>query len=641
MSVRIVAFSLFFMLGTLLAHPIKSVRAEGDAETADAERGTYSPLGDANYPTNLYWGDTHLHTNMSVDANGMGNRALSPEDAYRFAKGETIRAHNGQPVRLRHKLDFLVISDHAVNLGVLPRLQEMDPLILGTEVGKRWLVELEKQHLQTGKVLKMTSRERYGTSMAKIGNKAFFWRSWATDYVADKAFRRSVWQEVCANAERHNDPGNFTAFIGFEWTPPARHPKSPNFHRNIIFEGGAEQASQVLPFSTQDSNNVEDLWAYLKVYEELTGGKVLAIPHNGNLSSGMMFAPVKFDGKPFDEAYARSRARWEPLFEVTQYKGDSEVHPIISPNDEFADFERWHFHRSYRNKPEGWEKQKQYEYARSALKLGLGHQAKFGINPFKFGMIGSTDAHTSLSTAREDNFWGKISLYEPSPLRALTSAHFACSGMAAVWATENTRRSIFAAMKRRETYATTGPRMRVRFFGGWDFVERDAWRNDVVKIGYGKGVPMGGDLTHAPDGKSPTFLVRAVKDPDGANLDRVQIIKGWRDAQGELHERIYNVALSDGRRASADGTIPPVGNTVNVEEATYINSIGDAELAVTWRDPDFDPKHLAFYYVRLIEIPTPRWTAYDAKYFGTELPADTPMITRERAYTSPIWYTPR
>ncbi len=334
-------------------------------------------------------------------------------------------------------------------------------------------------------------------------------------------------------------------------------------------------------------------------------------------------------------------ARWEPLYEVTQYKGDAEAHPILSPTDEFADYETWNVPGYFGERPENFADQKRFEYARSALKIGLEQTAKLGVNPFKFGMIGSTDSHTSLSTAREDNFWGKISLVEPSPYRLADSWHFTASGMAAVWAEQNTRKSLFAAMKRKETYATTGPRMTVRFFGGWDYQDSDAFEFDLASVGYLKGVPMGGDLTHGPSGKSPSFLIRAVRDPDGANLDRVQVIKGWREGNGELREQIYDVALSDERKPDENGNVPPVGSTVDVENASYLNSIGDPELATVWRDPNFDASELAFYYVRVIEIPTPRWTAYDAKRFGLkEIPADVPMVTRERAYTSPIWYTP-
>ena len=605
----------------------------------------YSPAANADYPTEVYWGDTHLHTNLSVDANGMGNKSLTPDDAYRFARGEAVRAHNGQMVRLKRPLDFLVVSDHAVNIGIMPRIAKSDPQVLKTEIGKRWKEIMTEHPILTAEALtdvgpELRAKMLYDMYYTGPGVASYFWSAWTTGYIGDKGIRTSIWEEVCANAERYNDPGTFTAFIGYEWTPSSKHPKSPNFHRNIIFEGDSKEALQVLPFSLQDSNNVEDLWAYLRNFEEKTGGQVLAIPHNGNLSAGRMFRPVDYDDNPITTDYAKTRARWEPIYEVTQYKGDAEAHPLLSPDDEFADYETWHVHGFFPERPPDFLDQKQYEYGRSALKVGLEQKVKLGVNPFKFGFIGSTDAHTSLSTAREDNFWGKHSLNEPSPHRAANSWHFAASGMAAVWAEENTRSSIFSAMKRKEVYATTGPRMSVRFFGGWDYDKADAHSKDMVKLGYHNGVPMGGDLTQAPRGKAPSFIVRAVKDPDGANLDRVQVIKGWRDTKGELHEKVYEAALSDGRKVNSRGKAPKVGSTVDVANASYDNSIGDAELAAVWQDPDFDPDELAFYYARVIEIPTPRWTAYDAKYYGIELPEKAPTVTQERAYTSPIWYTP-
>jgi hypothetical protein len=608
---------------------------------ADSGAGPYSPYVDRPYPADVYWGDTHLHTNLSVDANGMGNSSLTPDDAYRFAKGETITAHNGQQVRLQRPLDFMVVADHAVNIGVIPRAAAGDPLLLTTETGRRWAKWLKDNPMPTGEILNAESDEPFKQADAStaVGGghpRSFFWSAWAQGYVANPAFRRSVWSEVGANAERHNQPGKFTAFIGFEWTPATGHPKSPNLHRNIIFEGGTAQTNQVLPFSIQDSDNVEDLWAYLKNYEDTVGGKVLAIAHNGNLSSGAMFALKDYHGRPLSEDYANSRSRWEPLYEVTQIKGDGETHPILSPTDEFANYERWHGKRTA-----NWEEQKKTEYARSALQLGLQQKVKLGVNPFKFGMIGSTDAHTSLSAVREDNFWGKKSLYEPSPHRLASKWYFSAAGYAAVWAHQNTRESLFAAMRRKETYASTGPRMTVRFFGGWEFESGDATSSDFAGTGYRKGVPMGGDLTQAPKGTAPGFLIRAVKDPDGANLDRLQVIKGWRDRKGVLHEKIYNVALSDDRKEDSSGKVPAVGNTVSIADASYTNSIGDAVLAVVWTDPDFNKRELAFYYARVLEIPTPRWTAYDAKnYRAKDLPENAPMITQERAYTSPIWYTP-
>lgn len=602
----------------------------------------YPGESERDFPVNVYFGDTHLHTNLSVDASGFGNDRLSPDDAYQFAKGAAVRAHNGLEAQLRRPLDFLVVADHGVNLGVLPRIAQRSPGVMATEIGQRWAKLLDEVPVLAKQVLTARTDEDYARDQGLLYNgRRFYTGAWGRDYISDEGIRGSIWHEVCANAERHNDPGRFTAFIGYEWTPPTGHPKSPNLHRNVIFEGGADEACQVLPFSFRESPNVEDLWAYLKDYEERIGGKVIAIPHNGNISSGVMFGPNDFDGNPISGDYARTRARFEPLYEVTQYKGDGEAHPILSPTDEFADFETWHVPGFFGKRPDGWADMKQHEYARPALKRGLNYAVSLGTNPFKFGMIGSTDAHTSLATADEDNFWGKLAFYEPSPWRAKRSWHFGASGYAAVWATQNTREALFAAMQRRETYATTGPRMMVRFFGGWDFDKDDAFRADLADVGYARGVPMGGDLMEGPDGRAPSFLIRAARDPIGANLDRVQVIKGWRDQAGELHEQVYDVALSDGRKVSRSGKVKPVGSTVDIEQASYLNSIGAAELSVTWRDPDFDADQLAFYYVRVIQIPTPRWTAYDAKRFGVnDMPAAAPMTVQDRAYTSPIWYTP-
>ena len=600
--------------------------------SAGLNTDSYSPYSEQAHPTNVYWGDTHLHTNLSVDANGMGNKSLTPDDAYRFAKGEAITAHNGMKARLQRPLDFLVIADHAINMGVMRGARSGNPTLLKTEIGRRWYESMQGN----------TDTE----------SQDFFWESWSKEtpqVVRESAFRRAIWQEVTAKADEYNQPGQFTAFIGYEWTP-----SETNHHRVVIFKDDAGKADQILPFSSYDSWDPEKLWSYLSDYETKTGGGVLAIPHNSNLTNGLMFSLQDYQGRPLDNTYAKMRSRWEPLVEATQIKGDSETHPILSPTDEFADYETWN----------GWNgrqtgktlskesvKQKPYEYVRSALKLGLQQQTKLGVNPFKFGLIGSTDSHTSLATGDENNFWGKMSKDEPSPERLKIPTlpwapenlgwEYAASGYAGVWAEGNTREALFAAMKRKETYATTGPRMTVRFFGGWDFENNDALKPDLAKIGYAKGVPMGGDLTNTPHDRSPTFLIRAVRDPDGANLDRVQVIKGWHDKDGELHEKIYDVALADNRKTNWRGKIKPVGSTVDIKDASYTNTIGDPELAVVWKDPDFNKDELAFYYVRVLEIPTPRWTAYDAKFFGlTDVPKEVPMVTQERAYTSPIWYSP-
>ena len=467
---------------------------------------------------------------------------------------------------------------------------------------------------------------------------------------------RTVWEREIAFAEQFNEPGRFTAFIGFEWTSIATMDNPGNLHRVVIFKDGGDKAGKVLPFSAADSADPEKLWEYLAAYEETTGGSVLAIAHNGNVSNGQMFPLERLNGQPIDRAYAETRRRWEPLYEVTQMKGDGEAHPFLSPNDEFADYGTWDKGDIAGLKPkEDW--MLQYEYARTALQLGLQQEATLGVNPYKFGMIGSTDAHTSLATTRDENNWSKTPTMEPSPDRwehvviasvagdeALTTYSYEtlASGLAGVWARENTREALFEAMQKKETYATTGTRITVRFFGGWDYGENDVFRPDAVAIGYRKGVPMGGDLAEAPNGvRAPVFMVGAAKDPWSGNLDRVQIVKGWVDEGGDRHERVYDVAVSDGRTIGPDGRAPTlVGNTVDEADASYLNNIGDAELRAVWTDPDFNPDHSAVYYVRVLEIPTPTWQAYDAKFFGFKMPAEIPLSHQERAYTSPIWYTP-
>ena len=601
--------------------------------TAQGQEKSYSPRAGKNFPLEVYWGDTHLHTTYSPDAGLVGNVKLGPEEAYRFARGEEIEAHNGMMARLNRPLDFLVVSDHAEYLGLIPNIRKSDPDLLATEWGKRW----HDMYLEGKEEAYKAAYEIIET----IGNN--------DQKIKSEKITRSVWEYIASSADKYNDPGKFTAFIGYEWTTM---PKGNNLHRVVIFRDGKDKATQILPFSAFDSQDPEDLWKFLASYEETTGGKVLALAHNGNVSNGIMFSDKDFAGKPLTKAYAETRSRWEPLYEVTQIKGDGEAHPLLSPNDEFADYETWDGANLLGTQPkEDW--MLKYEYARSALKLGLKLESEIGANPFKFGLVGSTDSHTALATAEESNLWGKITLLEPDGHRGehviiespvdpkLTTWGWdqAASGYAAIWATENTREAIFEAMQRRETYATTGSRMTVRFFGGWGYVSDDVERPDYVDIGYGKGVPMGGDLAKAADGAVPSFMVHAAKDPDGANLDRIQVIKGWLDKDGELHEMVYNVAVSDGRPVK-DNKVTPVGSTVDVEGATFTNSIGDPQLGVVWTDPDFDPSERAFYYARVIEIPTPRWTAYDAKFFDIDVPDHVPMTTQERAYTSPIWYTP-
>lgn len=608
----------------------------------------YSPYINQSYPMNVYWGDTHVHTNLSHDGfisatyGATPSDRLTPDDAYLFAKGKAVIATNGIPFRLSRPLDFLVITDHGEAMGLMYGLATKNSLLLKSAQGREWAKKIEE--INKNNTPKDAEALAWGLQSKII------------DYFQDRKntdvqiFRSLVWNDVINNAERHNNPGKFTAFIGYEWSGMVYGGEGRGWwHRNVIFKDGAEKVSKVLPFTQVDSSKPEDLWLYLSDYERNTAGEVLAIPHNPNLSGGHMFKLKDSQGQLFSNEYALTRSLYEPLIEVTQTKGDSETHPLLSPNDEFADFDTWMWFGG----PNSNEKNRRYDYVRSALKLGLQEHARIGTNPFKFGLIGSTDSHTTLSNIEESNFGGKLLDLEPNKDRLIKAENwfenylglkntFSAAGFAAVWAQENTRESLFAAMRRKEVYASTGPRIEIRFFGGWGYKPDDAYRPDFVQIGYNKGVPMGGDLTHAPKDRSPTFLIRAVKDPDGANLDRVQVIKGWHDKNGELQEKIYDVALSDNRKKSWSGKVKPVGNTVDVKDASYINSIGDPELAIVWKDPDFERNERAFYYVRVLEIPTPRWTAYDVKFFKImDVPKNIKMIAQERAYTSPIWYTPK
>lgn len=586
------------------------------------------PVGQ-DYPKNLYWGDTHLHTRNSADAYSLGNMNLTPADAYRFAQGQAVTAHNGMRVQLRRPLDFLVVSDHSEYLGGYYRFNVGDPIVTETAAGQQW-----KGYLEEGDPDKLIGA--FVASMMDPEN----------NYAFPEKVRRLIWQDVAQTADDYNQPGRFTALIGYEWTVAV---EGNNLHRVVIYKDGADKVGQLPPFSGQDSLDPRDLWKALARYEAQTGGEVIAVPHNGNLSNGRMFPSTTLDGEPIDADYARLRARWEPIYEVTQVKGDSESHPTLSPNDEFADFENWDWDNIGQSADkEDW--MLAHEYARGALKLGLRYEAELGVNPFKIGLIGSTDGHNSISTPEEDNFFGKFPESEPSVERTRNAMandrlwpnwNIVASGYAAVWARRNTRADLFDAMKRREVYATTGSRIRVRFFGGWNYPANLVDRPAYLDVAYGEGVPMGGDLTAAPADAAPSFILVAAKDPDGANLDRVQIVKGWLDGEGALQEKVYDVAWSGDRTPHPEtGKVGPVGSTVDLATATYDNSIGAADLAVVWQDPDFDPTERAFYYARVIEIPRPRWTAYDAVYFNLDLPKEIPMTVQDRAYSSPIWYTP-
>lgn len=628
------------LLAVLVAASMGSTVFAADTPAPVAANSPYSPYADLDFPTRPLFGDTHVHTAFSMDAGAFGAR-LSPADAYRFGKGEQVTSSTGQPAKLSRPLDFMVVADHSDGFGFFPTLMSGDPTLLATPQGRKWydLIKAGKGGEAAIDIITSFGQNKLPEGFPFPGTPAY----------------KSAWSQVIKAAEDANEPGRFTAIIGYEWTS---NEKGNNLHRNILFREGGDQASKVEPYTTlppAGSGNPEDLWKWMDMAEAKSGSQVLAIAHNGNLSNGRMFPTAEvYGGKRIDRDYVETRAKREKLYEVTQIKGDGETVPALSPTDEFANFERLDASNLDASEAKTAE-MLQYEYARQALRNGLKLGQELGTNPYKFGMIGSTDSHTGLATAEENNFFGKASNMEPNPKR-LTKDFFrnfktgigikewqlSASGYAAVWAKENTRAAIFDAMQRKETYATTGPRMIVRFFGGWDFTPADAQERMPARVGYAKGVPMGGDISKAPAGKAPSFLVAAMKDPIGANLDRIQIIKGWLDAKGETHEKVYDVAWGDAdqRKPDQNGKLPPVGNSVDVANASWSNTIGDSDLIAQWTDPDFDPGEDAFYYARVLEIPTPRWTAYDAKYYGLSPDKDVTMVLQERAYTSPIWYTP-
>ncbi len=601
----------------------------------------YSPWADRSFPSQVYWGETHVHTGLSLDAGLFGN-TTGHDTAYRLARGEQVTSATGQPVKLSRPLDFLVITDHSDMMGIATDIQRGAPNILAVPKGKEWAEAFAKGGQAAGEAaFDLIGHFAQGTVPPEL----------LSQYSPGSTIYDTVWQEMIEKAEVYNDPGRFTALIGFEWTSTD---KGFNLHRNVILRDDADRASQVVPMTTLPpvgSPDPLELYKWLTDYEKKTGGRAFAIAHNGNLSNGWMFPVDKtYAGGRVNKEYVTQRAKWEPLYEVTQIKGDGEAHPALSPDDEFADYGTWDVGNLDLSQLKTSDMLSR-EYAREALKQGLALEEKFGINPYKFGMVGATDTHTSLTTAEEDNFFGKSTSVEPSPTRvshpfvksalgAFEGDSLLASGYQGIWATENTRKALFDAMERKETYATTGSRMLVRVFAGWDFKDDDLRNRQPAFIGYEKGVPMGGELKAAPDGKAATFMVIALRDPIGANLDRLQMVKGWMDKKGDLHEKVYNIAWSDDRKLGADGKLPAVGNTVDIEAATWTNTIGASELMTIWADPDFDASENAFYYVRVLEIPTPRWVLYDKVRLGAEIPDHVELIHQERAYTSPVWYTP-
>ncbi len=606
----------------------------------------------SEHPARVYFGDTHLHTSYSPDAFLMRNDTADPDTAYRFAKGlPVVHPYHEARIQIGTPLDFLVVSDHAEFMGVVPAVLQGHPLVANTETGIRY-----REMFEAGRQI-----EVFGELIAQVNGVV----PPNPDLYNDE-INSEVWNRIMDAADHNNEPGRFTAFMGWEWSST---PDGNNLHRVVVMKEGKEKGSQFIPYNSLESNKAEDLWKWLDVTSASTGANFIAIPHNSNISGGLMFSLVDSYGAMITPEWARTRMKWEPIVEMTQIKGDSETHPILSPDDEFADYETY----EHLIIAEGAEVQSMFtdgflaaldegdreyvlvnrdkvertgDYARSALKRGLAVEQRIGVNPYKFGMIGSTDSHTAMSSYEENNFHGKMAL-DSTPgtksediIPGTPGWDMGAAGLVAVWAQENTRESLFDAMRGKEVYATTGPRIQLRFFGGFSFREKDL-QKDFVAIGYKDGVPMGGELKSASRRKSPVFIVHALKDPKEANLDRLQIIKGWVDKDGMPHEKVYDVAWSDGRKRGAGGKVPPVGNTVDLSTGGYTNSIGDTQLAAVWTDPDFNRKQSAFYYARVIQIPTPRHTLFDALALGIDV-AETgnPATIQERAYSSPIWYSP-
>jgi hypothetical protein len=571
--------------------------------------------------THLYWGDTHVHTSWSVDAYAVGDYLTGPEEAYRYGKGAPVlhtRLQNR--VRIDRPLDFMMVADHAERFRYQVNLRDSIPLLAdmqGFEAAREMVV----------------ANPRLGMGPPPDFDPALLEAALSAEV---KAYG---WGLQVDAAERNNDPGVFTTFAAWEWTRNT----GGNLHRVVFTPDGPGITKQFIPFSSDDGPEPQDLWTWLDATSARTGARFIAMPHNSNLSNGRMFGMQTEDGRPIDAAYARQRALWEPVMEITQVKGTSEAHPVLSPNDEFANFE---IHTDLLIG--GQATPNEADYARYALMRGLALEQLVGVNPYKYGFIGSTDTHTGLSSASESDFLGKI-VRDTLPQERLDSPQsmifhswkMSASGRAAVWAEENTRESIAAAFERREVYGTSGPRIALRVFGGFRFREDDVDAASIAEVGYARGVPMGADLTAAPRGRAPRLLIEAFRDPLGANLDRVQVIKGWVDAEGGQHEQVYDAVWAGDRTPDASGRLPEVGSTVDLATATYENTIGAIRLATVWEDPDFDPAVRAFYYVRVLEIPTPRHSLYDAVALGVD-PAATnqPATIQERAWSSPIWYAP-
>lgn len=593
----------------------------------------------------LLWGDTHLHTYYSFDAYLNGNQSVGPDEAYRYAKGQpVIHAYNRTRVQIQTPLDFLVVSDHAEFLGGIRDIYNdgiQDPSAPFWMKPLYWYREWEiRDAIDSG-----TGGSFFSNLLPLSQNVREAAKNWTVSVGSAipgaNISQRNAWKSIVETADAHNEPGKFTALIGWEWSSI---PGGGNLHRIVITDTNARQAIKFLPFASTDSPYPEDLWEWLEKTSAQVGARFIAIPHNSNISKGQMFADHTLRGKAIDAAYAANRIRWEPVTEITQIKGDSETHPSLSPDDEFADFETYPFY--IQRNPEPYDPQSG-DYIRAALKTGLLLESQTGVNPYQFGFIGSTDSHTGLSSAEEPNFWGKMAR-DSIPENKVSSIiaggstgwSMSASGLAAVWAVENTRSALLDAFKRKEVYATSGPRIRVRVFGGWDFIPEDLAGDRFTQTGYTDGVPMGGELVASESAAAPTFMVAALKDPLSGNLDRLQMVKGWLAENGITWEHVYNIAWSGERQLDSEGRLEPVGDSVDRKTGRYSNDIGTDQLQTVWTDPDFDPSAPAFYYVRVLQIPTPRHALLDAISLGLEEPSEGPSVIQERAYTSPIWYKP-
>ena len=599
------------------------------SSTAPAGAQSVGELGGAsgkpNPLKNVYFGEQHLHSENSPDAFAAGTRQ-KPEDAFRYGRGDEITlSTNGQKIKMKTPYDFIALTDHAEYFGVMPRLIDPKDPLSKTALGK----ELANPTVPT-------------TSPKSAVNEILhsILTSTAMPQFVKPEMLRSNWREAVKVINRYNDPGKFTTLIAFEWTSI---PGGRNMHRNVFFR---DDEGPAVPYSSFDSIYPQDLWTYQEIQRNI-GHDNLAISHNGNVSDGWMYSPYKFLGEFMDARYANRRMLNEPLTEIIQTKGSSEVHPLMSPKDEFADFEIFPNLINV-----GDPSQIKHGYIRAALTDGLMFKRTLGVNPFKFGIVAGADSHSGYSNNEEFNFHGSHGALEDSPKKRLNPApdasgdmpsRLGSAGATAIWAEENTRASLFDAMKRKETYGTSGTLIRLRFFGGWEYSHDLVEDKNFVQKAYAGGVPMGGDLPSKPgSAKAPTFAIWALKDPESGSLDRIQVIKGYLGGRFDNQEEaIYDVALSDGRQVDPKtGKAPPVGNTVDLKKATYTNDIGDSQLSAVWTDPDFDPSQPAVYYVRVLEIPTPRWSTYDSVRSGLPVPDGIPATLQERAWSSPIWYTP-